>query len=142
MTVFVQISEVIHRFLDVEDLVVLVLENLREVFEESVVKAISSGSWGKLLSVTCSAYGALTYSSRLNCGKDACFFVKFSCVMDWSFLWVVSVVKRPRRWRESNMSLSISLIASMRVFGPIFIRFSGCSWFGESRKNCFCEHIR
>ncbi len=38
------------------------------------------------------------------------------------------------------MLLSISLMASMRVFGPIFVRLSGCSWFGESR-NCFCEHI-
>ena len=73
---------------------------------------------------------------RLNCGSDACFFVKLSCVMDWSFFWVVSVVKRLRRLRESNMSLSISLMASIRVFGPIL---SGC-WFGESR-NCVCEHI-
>ena len=77
---------------------------------------------------------------RLNCGSVACFFLKLSCVMDWSFFWVVSVVKRLRRLRESNMSLSISLMASMRVFGPIFVRLSGCRWFVESR-NCFCEHI-
>ncbi len=50
----------IHGFLDVEDLVMLFLWDIREVFEESVVETIFSDSWGDLLSVFCSADGSLT----------------------------------------------------------------------------------
>ncbi len=65
LTVFVQILEVIHRFFDVKDLVVLAFENVCEVFEESVVETIFSVSWSELLSVACSAYGAFTQALEL-----------------------------------------------------------------------------
>jgi hypothetical protein len=76
----------------------------------------------------------------LNFGNAACFWVKTSRGIAWSFFIEVSVVYLLRRLRASSMSRSTLRIASIRFIGLIGVRLSCCTWFGESR-NCFCEHI-
>ncbi len=52
----------------------------------------------------------------------------------------MAVVNFERRFSESRVSLCTSLMASMRVLGPIFVRLLFVAGSDECR-NCFCEHI-